>query len=184
MADFSTLILLICSHLDSRAALLEPLIANSQPQTPLSTVSTAARPSMSRLDRFRSQFRSLFTTNISVNSNSIASNELDTCEHRTSTQPIILSTRSYIQSHEAPPPYAEEPLSAPCHENDIQFLTSALPTRSSATLIRIRKHHIPLHTIRNDGEQPEEQSTPSPLPLAALGDDEQASSDDDKMLVP
>ncbi|CAF0820717.1 unnamed protein product [Adineta ricciae] len=169
---------------NSRAALLDPLITNSQPQTPFSTVSAAATPSMSRLDRFRSQFRSLFTTNLSVNSNSIASNELDTCERRTSTQPIILSTRSYIQSHEAPPPYAEEPLSSPCHENDIQYLTSALPPRSSATFIRTRKHHIPLHTIRNHGEQSEQQSTPSPLPLAALGDDEQASSDDDKMLVP
>lgn len=176
--------LLIRCHLDSRAALLDPLITNSQPQTPLSTAS-AAMPSISRFDRFRSQFRSLFTTNLSVNSNSIASNELDTCERRTSTQPIILSTRSYIQSHEAPPPYAEEPLSSLCHENDIQSLTSALPTRPSATLIRIRKHHIPLRTIRNHGEQPEQQSTSSPpLPLAALGDDEQASSDDDKMLVP
>jgi hypothetical protein len=150
--------------------LLEPSVPQSIPT-----------PFTNRFDRFRSQFQSLFTTNLSVNNNSISSNEFDIHERRTSIQPVILSTQSYIESRELPPPYAEEHLSSARHENEIQSLTSA-PTTTSLRLIRIHKHQIPLNTIRDHLEQ--EQSSLSPH-VATIEDDEQASSDDDdKMLVP
>jgi hypothetical protein len=130
-----------------------------------------------RSNRFN-RFRSLFTRNLSINNNSIPSNEFNISEHHTSSiQPIILSNR------ELPPPYSEEQLSSIHHESDIQSsITTPINSSSSSSLIRIHKQQIPLNTIRNHlEEQPS-----SPPPIATIEDDEQASSndDDDKMLVP
>jgi len=157
--------------------LLEPSVPQSNP--------IITTPFTNRFGRFRSQFRSLFTTNLSVNNNSISSNEFDIHERRSSIQPVILSTQSYIEPRELPPPYAEEHLSSTRDENEIQSLTSA-PTTTSLRLIRIHKHQIPLNTIRDHLEQQQQQSSSSLSPhVATIEDDEQASSDDDdKMLVP
>ncbi|UJR08609.1 hypothetical protein I4U23_012868 [Adineta vaga] len=172
---------------NSHTTLLEPLVTNSHSLAPAAAAAAATTPSVSRFNRFRSQFRSLFTTNLSVNNNHIPANEIDTCEHRLTSQPIVLTTRSCIESHELPP-YTEEQLSSIRRENDIQSFLSTPSARPSSTLLRIRKHHIPLNTIRNHNEQEEQQlpssSSSSSPPITTMEDDEQASSDDDKMLVP
>ncbi len=122
-----------------------------------------------------------------MNNNSISSNEFDIHERRSSIQPVILSTQSYIEPRELPPPYAEEHLSSTRDENEIQSLTSA-PTTTSLRLIRIHKHQIPLNIIRDHLEQQQQQqsSSSSLSPhVTTIDDDEQASSDDDdKMLMP
>jgi hypothetical protein len=129
------------------------------------------------------RFRSLFTRNLSINNNSIPSNEFDISErHTSSIQPIVITNRSCIESRELPPPYSEEQLSSIHHENDIESLLTTANT--SSTLIRIHKQQIPLNTVRN----PLEEQSSSP-PIAIIEDDEQATSDDDdddddKMLVP
>jgi hypothetical protein len=153
--------------------LLEPTVTHPTP--PQSTLST------NRFDRFRSRVRSLFTTNLSVNNNSIPSNEFDINDRRYSVQPMVLTTRSCIESRELPPPYSEEQLASIHHESDIQS-SSINPTTTSSRLLRIHKQQIPLIAIRNHLE---EQPSISP-PVATMEDDEQASSDDDddKMLVP
>jgi hypothetical protein len=158
-------------YLGSQADLLEPTVTH-QPDPPPSTLL------INRFDRFRSRVRSLFTRNLSVNNNSIAPNEFDINDRRSSMQPMVLTTRSCIESRELPPPYSIEQLTSIHHETDIQ----SSPITTSSRLIRIHKQQIPLNTIRNHLE---EQPSTSP-PVATIDDDEQASSDDDddKMLVP
>ncbi|CAF0850305.1 unnamed protein product [Adineta steineri] len=168
---------------NSHTALIDPSITHSNPIT--------SAPSINRFDRFRSQFRSLFTTNLSINNNRISPNNVEAHEHRIPTQSIGLTAQSCIQSRELPPPYTEERLSSLRYENDLQSLTSAPTTTSSSTLIRIRKQHIPLNTMRDHLEQqqqqqqqPQSQSSSLSARLTSIEDELASSDDDDKMLVP
>jgi hypothetical protein len=163
----------------SRVALLEPTVVVPNTAFPLPSTSFSS----SRFNRFRSQLRSLFTTNRTItntttttndNNNSIqrnsTSNQFDIYERHnppvsTAVQPIVLTTRPYlnsdfIQPRELPPPYTEEQL-APLNPmsttiinsrrsssggSDIES-TNGPPTTSS--LYRIRKRQIPVNTLRD-----------------------------------
>ena len=56
------------------------------------------------------RFRSLFTRNLSINNNSIPSNDIDISERRFSS---IEPTGSSLESRELPPPYSEERFTSP-----------------------------------------------------------------------
>jgi hypothetical protein len=189
------------------------------------------------LNRFRSQLRSLFTTNRPTtttttttsndNNNSIQTNQFDIYERHnppisTSIRPIVLTTRShlssdFIQPRELPPPYTEEQLAASNptinslsttiinsrrSSNGGSDIDSTNPmTTTTSSLYRIRKRQIPMNTlrdrmrqfisgsaIRDDFNHPMQPTTTIDLeeqpPVASIEDDEQPSSDDDKMLTP
>ncbi|CAF3575330.1 unnamed protein product [Rotaria socialis] len=156
---------------ESRITLLEPNATQSHP--PVS--------STNRLDRFRSRFRSLFTRNLSINNNRTSSNDFDVHERNSFLQPIALSNRSCMQTQEQPPAYSDEPLLTIHHENDIQTSTT-ISTTMPSTLFRIHKRHIPSNTLCDHLED-QPPSSPS-LPITTIQDDDQASSDDEKLLMP
>ncbi len=219
-------------------ALLEPNVvlpnnAFPVPSTPFS------------LNRLRSHLRSLFktirtpTTTQNDNNNSIQtnlnSNQSDIYERHnpsipTPVQPILLTTRSYlnsdfIQPRELPPPYTEEQLvpsnptinslstvithsrrSSNGGGSDIES-TNRTTTTTTSSLYRIHKRQIPVNTLRDrmrqfisgsavrittDELNHPMQTTTTTLdidleehpPVASIEDDEQPSSDDDKILTP
>jgi hypothetical protein len=197
--------------------------------------------SLNRFNRFRSQLRSLFTTNHTTststsnnndNNNSIQtnsiSNQFNTYERHhtpmpTPVQPIVLTARPYlnsdfIQSRELPPPYTEEQL-APSNPSINSISTTIINSRRSSggsdiestnpttTIHRIRKRQVPINTLRDRMRQfisgstvrstTDDSSHPMQLTTTRLSidleeqptvvsieDDEQPSSDDDKMLTP
>ncbi|CAF3447637.1 unnamed protein product [Rotaria sp. Silwood1] len=159
----------------SRISLLESNETHSN-LPPLST---------NRFDRFRSRIRSLFQRNLSINNNnnnnSTSSNDFDIYERCNLLQPIALSNRSFIESQELPPIYSDEQLLSIHDENDIQSPTT-ISTTTSSTLFCIRKRQIPLNTLCDHFE--EQSLSPTSIPITTMQDDEQASSDDDKLLMP
>jgi len=213
-------------------ALLEPNVvlpnnAFPVPSTPFS------------LNRLRSHLRSLFKTirtptttqndtNNSIQTN-LNSNQSDIYERHnppipTPVQPILLTTRSYlnsdfIQPRELPPPYTEEQLvpSNPAINPQSTVIThsrrssngggSDIESTTSSSLYRIHKRQIPVNTLRDrmrqfisgsavrittDELNHPMQTTTTTLdidleehqPVASIEDDEQPSSDDDKILTP
>ena len=150
-------------------ALLEPTVVSNH------AFPTPSTSFLNRFNRFRSQFVLYLQRNLSMNNNSIPPNQFDIYERRSSIQPIVLTTRSFIQPRELPPPYTEEQLTSIHYESDIQ----SSPTTTSSSLNRIHKRQIPLNTLRNHLE---EQPSTSP-PVATIEDDEQASSDDDDVTI-
>ncbi|CAF3056298.1 unnamed protein product [Rotaria sp. Silwood2] len=216
----------------SRVALLEPNVVIPTNSFPLPSTSLSSN----RFNRLRSQLYSLFTTNrtnSNTNHNSIQnnflSNQFDIYEHNNlsnTIQPIILNTRSYlnsdfIQSRELPPPYVEEQL-ALVNPPINSISTIANSRRSSSggsdmestnpisSLYRIRKRQIPVNTLRdrmrqfisnstvrvttddlNHSIQPTTATTTTldshfdeQPPVTSIDVDEQATSDDYKMLTP
>ncbi len=217
-------------------ALLEPNVVVPNNAFPVPSTSF----SLNRFNRFRSQLRSLFTTNRTPlvtnhndNNNSIQTNSLSNQfniyeRHHppvpTPIQPIVLTARPYlnsdfIQPRELPPPYTEEQLVS--SNPTVNSLSTTIInsrrnssggsdielTNPTTTTHRIRKRQVPINTLRdrmrqfisgttirsttddlNHPMQPtttrlgidfEEQPT-----VVSIEDDEQPSSDDDKMLTP
>ncbi len=186
------------------------------------------------LNRLRSHLRSLFKTirppitaqnnnNNSIQTN-LNPNQSDIYERHnppippTPVQPILLTTRSYlnsdfIQPRELPPPYTEEQL-VPSNPTVITHSRrssngggSDIESTTSSSLYRIHKRQIPVNTLRDrmrqfisgsavrittDELNHPMQTTTTTLdidleehpPVASIEDDEQPSSDDDKMLTP
>ncbi|CAF1054023.1 unnamed protein product [Rotaria sp. Silwood1] len=221
----------------SRVALLEPSVVIPTNAFPLPSTSLSSN----RFNRFRSQLYSLFTTNrtnTNNNHNSIQNNSLtnqfNIYEHNNlsnTIQPIILNTRSYlnsdfIQPRELPPPYVEEQLASinPSSNSTTTTTTTITTTTNSRrnssggssdiestnsipSLYHIRKRQIPINTLRDrmrqfisnstvrittDDLNHSIQPTTTTLdinfneqpPVASVDDDEQATSDDHKMLTP
>lgn len=212
----------------SRVALLEPNVV--VPNTNFST----PPPTGFSLNRFRSQFRSLFTSTrptTANHQNSIQTNQTRTYER--SHRPIILTTRSnlnsdFIQPRELPPPYTEEQF-LPSNPSINSLTTSNINSRRSSQagsdtetnssnpaattssssasigMYRLRKRQIPINTLRDrmrqfisgsairvttdDFSHPMQPTTTSihleeQQPVVTIEDDEQPSTDDDKMLTP
>ncbi|CAF3731038.1 unnamed protein product [Rotaria sordida] len=159
----------------SRVALLEPNLVIPNNAFPLPSTSLSSN----RFNRFRAQLYSLFTTNRinsntnnnhnSIQNNSL-SNQFDIYEHHNlsnTIQPIILNTRSYlnsdfIQSRELPPPYVEEQLALvnPTINSISTTMTNSRRNSSggsdmestnsmSSSSYRIRKRQIPINTLRD-----------------------------------
>ncbi len=217
-------------------ALLEPSVVVPNNNFPIPSTSF----SLNRFNRFRSQLRSLFTTNRTTpptlnnnNNNSIQTNQFDIYERHNppisaSIRPIVLTTRShlnsdFIQSREPPPPYTEEQL-VPSNNPAINSLSTTMinsrrsssggsdiestnPTTTTSSLYRLRKRQVPVNTLRDrmrqfisgstirvttdDFNHPMQPTTTTlnidleeQPPVASIEDDEQPSSDDDKILTP
>jgi hypothetical protein len=223
-------------------ALLEPSVVVPNNVFPTPSTSFSLNP----FNRFRSQLCSLFTTNRTTtttpnnnnnnndNNNSIQTNQFDIYERHnpprpTSIHPILLTTRSHLNSdfiqppRELPPPYTEEQL-IPSNNPTINSLSTTIinsrrnssggsdiestnPTTTTSSLYRLRKRQIPVNTLRDrmrqfisgtanrgttdDFNHPMQPTTTTlninleeQPPVASIEDDEQPSSDDDKMLTP
>lgn len=124
----------------------------------------------------------MFIRNLSINNNRISSNDFDIQERNNSIQPIALSNRTCFESQELPPAYADEPLLNLHNDNEIQSSTN-ISTTTPSTIFRIRKRHLPLNSLCDHLED-QSSTSPSSLPITTMQEDEQASSDDDKILMP